>query len=182
MDLVFMSLDQERHTQRARACVDSARCTSGDDSRSQSGPVQKIDSEPVAGVKTFLLFPVFEEPDAAVSQHTVAIHQEQLDACGALFDFRVHRTSKSSMPDSFQPEGVRASISTAVPLPTVPSLLARICTSAAIRFALSCSVRMTFVSHASVPILPLINRTSSPGTIRDSSSAFLLLTTACESC
>src|SRR5215213_3629062 len=143
----------------------------------------QVDPESIARVKSLLLFPVFKQPDAPISQHTVTIHQEQLDARGTFLDFRgVHRTSKSSIPESFQPAGVRASISTAVPEPTVPSLLARICTSAAIRFALSCSVRTTFVSHASVPMLALINRTSSPGTMRDSSSAFLLLTTACDSC
>src|SRR5688572_31967835 len=41
------------------------------------------------------------------------------------------------------------------------SFFALICTSAATRVALSCSVRTTLVSHASVPILALINLTSS---------------------
>ena len=136
--------------------------------------MQKIDSESVARVKTFLLFAVFKNPDASVSQHSITIHQEQLDSCGTFLNFRGHRTSKSSIPESFQPEGVRASIRTAVPEPTVPSFFALICTSAAIRFGLSCSVRTTFVSHASVPILAFINFTSSPETMRDSNSAFLL--------
>src|SRR6185503_18154700 len=135
-----------------------------------------------ARVKALLLFPFVKQPDASISQHTIAIHQEQLDACGTFLNVSIHLTSKSSIPESFKPAGVRAISSTAVPEPTVPSLLARICTSAAIRFALSCSVRTTFVSHASVPMLALINRTSSPETMRDSNSAFLLLMTACESC
>src|SRR5687767_6178755 len=144
--------------------------------------MQQIDSESVARVKTFLLFAVLKYPDAAVGQHAVAIHQQQLDSRSTLLNLcSVHRTSKSSIPESFHPEGVRASINTAGPSPIVPSLFARICTSAAIKLALSCSVRTTLVSQASVPILALINLTSSPGIIRASSSAFLLLTTACES-
>jgi hypothetical protein len=95
---------------------------------------KKIDSESVAGVKTFLLFPIVKQPNAPVSQHSITIHQEQLDARGTFLNFRGHLTSKSSMPESFQPEGVRASINTAVPEPTVPSFFALICTSAAIRF------------------------------------------------
>src|SRR5215217_3507004 len=142
----------------------------------------QIDSESIARVKTFLLFAVFKHPNAAVSQHAITIHQKQLDPRRTLFNCSSHRTSKSSMAESFQPDGVRASSNTAVPVPTVPSLLARICTSAAMRFALSCSVRTTLVSQASVPMLAFINLTSSPETMRDSSSAFLLLITACESC
>src|SRR6185369_17579631 len=115
---------------------------------------------------------------APVSQHSITIHQEQLDACSTFLKFGGHRTSKSSIPESFQPDGVRASISTAVPEPTVPSFLALICTSAAIRFGLICSVRITLVSQSSVPTLALINLTSSPETIRDSKSAFLPVTTA----
>src|SRR5687768_1094161 len=145
--------------------------------------MQEIDSESIARVKTFLLFAVFKYPDTSISQHTVAIHQQQFDSRSTLLNLcSVHRTSKSSIPESFRPDGVRASIRTAVPCPIVPSLFARICTSAAIKLALSCSVRTTFVSQASVPILALINLTSSPDTTRDSNSAFLLLITACESC
>src|SRR6185369_8929571 len=100
--------------------------------------MQQDDPESVARVKSLLLLAVLKQPDAPVSQHTITIHQEQLDARGAFMDVSVHRTSKSSIPESFKPDGVRASINTAVPVPTVPSLLARICTSAAMRFALSC--------------------------------------------
>src|SRR5436190_12054740 len=95
---------------------------------------------------------------------------------------QTHRTSNNSMSDNFKPTGVRAISNTAVPDPDAPSFLTLIVTSAAIRFALSCSVRTTLVSQASVPILALMNFTSSPETTRDSSSAFLLLNTACESC
>src|ERR1051325_6059092 len=112
--------------------------------------MQNLQSQPITRVKTLLLLSILKQPDATVSQHTIAIHQEQLDARCTLLDVGSHRTSNSSMPASFKPAGVFASINTAVPAPAVPSLLRRICTSAAIRFALICSVRTTFVSHDSV--------------------------------
>src|ERR1051326_824902 len=93
-----------------------------------------------------------------------------------------HFTSNNSILDNFKPAGVRAIINTAVPDPVALSFFKLICTSAAIKFAFTCSVRTTFVSHVSVPMLALMNFTNSPGTMRDSSCCLLLLVTACESC
>ena len=50
--------------------------------------MQQLDSEPVARVKTLLLFAVLKQPDPPISQHTVTIHQEQLDARGSFLNFR----------------------------------------------------------------------------------------------
>jgi hypothetical protein len=56
--------------------------------------MQQFNAETVARVKRFLVLAVFENPNAAVGEHAVAIHQEQFDASGALLDLgRVHRLS-----------------------------------------------------------------------------------------
>jgi hypothetical protein len=45
--------------------------------------MKDLESETIARVKGFLIFAVFKHPNARVSQHTIAVHQEQLDPGGA---------------------------------------------------------------------------------------------------
>src|SRR5690242_19847157 len=42
--------------------------------------MKQLEPESVACMEGFLVFAIFEYPDAPVRQHTIAVHQEQLDA------------------------------------------------------------------------------------------------------
>jgi hypothetical protein len=46
----------------------------------------KLKTKPIVNVEALLLFTVIQQPQAAISQHAIAIHQEQLDARSAPFN------------------------------------------------------------------------------------------------
>ena len=43
--------------------------------------MQQIQPQPIAGIEGFLILAILEDPDTAISQYTIAIHQNQPDAC-----------------------------------------------------------------------------------------------------
>jgi hypothetical protein len=46
----------------------------------------QFNSESIARVKSLLLFPILKQPDPSISQHTITVHQKQLDAGGLFLD------------------------------------------------------------------------------------------------
>jgi hypothetical protein len=82
-DLVLCILMNVMHVQFARAPGYRFRPPARNYSALVTGAMPKGNPLPVARVKSFLLVAVGSQPDPAISQHAVAIHQKKLDALGA---------------------------------------------------------------------------------------------------
>src|SRR6266404_8547852 len=77
---VFNVLSHIRHFEILSAAFDGAGSPAGDNAGLQAGPMKERDALSVPRVKGLLLIAIFQQFDPPISEHTVTIHQEELDA------------------------------------------------------------------------------------------------------